>query len=847
VSNLFGSLTSSNALLTVLTAPPCATPPTGLVSWWAAEGNALDSADSNHGTLQGGATFALGMAGQAFSFNGQNGSVLVPDSTNLRLTNQVTIEAWVNTRSSSAAGSVVSKVSTATGDNGYAFLVVGNTLQGFFNSPGQGWPSQRIISGPVINTGVWYHVAFTYDQSATRLYCNGVAVATNVIGAHAIAASASNVRIGNDDSGNSPFEGLIDEPAVYNRALSDAEIAAIYNAGSSGKCPPAPATNCASPPAGLVGWWAGEGSALDSTGVNSGSVQGATTFAPGVAAQAFNFSPASGTVVVPDSPSLRLTNQLTIEAWINARSTNGNYGLVCKDGGAGGNNGYQFVLNGNMLQGLFNSPGQPWPSASISSSGIIGTGAWYHVAFTYDQSVMMLYCNGRPVATNAIGAKAIATSISKLHISGDDNNHAYFDGLIDEPSVYNRALSAAEIAGIYNAGSSGKCGLPPSIMLQPQGQTATAGANVSFTAAASGTPPLSYQWQLNSAPIAGATASALVLTNLQDGQAGTYRVVVSNPFGSVTSSNAGLTVLPAPPCATPPTGLVSWWAGESNAFDLAGTNNGALQGVVSFSPGEVGQAFNFNPASGTVVVPDSPSLRLTNQLTIEAWINARTLSGSSGYVIVSKLGGAGGNNGYQFNLIGNTIQGLFNSPGQAWPSASLFSGPVITTGVWYHVAYTYDQSAIKLYCNGLPVATNVIGAKAIAASISRLRISGDDNNHSYFDGLIDEPAVYNRALSDAEIAAIYNAGSSGKCKTSPLTPPFLALEPASQTLPAGGAANLVLTVPTEAGATYVVEYKETLADPTWHELTTIAGTGSSIPISDNRLTNTTRFYRVRVR
>jgi hypothetical protein len=57
----------------------------------------------------------------------------------------------------------------------------------------------------------------------------------------------------------------------------------------------------------------------------------------------------------------------------------------------------------------------------------------------------------------------------------------------------------------------------------------------------------------------------------------------------------------------------------------------------------------------------------------------------------------------------------------------------------------------------------VIGPRAIAVSSTSLRISGADN-HVYFDGLIDEPSVYNRALSDGEIAAIYNAGSAGKCQ-----------------------------------------------------------------------------------
>jgi hypothetical protein len=59
--------------------------------------------------------------------------------------------------------------------------------------------------------------------------------------------------------------------------------------------------------------------------------------------------------------------------------------------------------------------------------------------------------------------------------------------------------------------------------------------------------------------------------------------------------------------------------------------------------------------------------------------------------------------------------------------------------------------------------------------------------------------------------------------------------------------TFMFTVPTEVGPTYVVEYKDSLKDPSWHVLTTIAGTGFSIPISDNGLTNSTRFYRVRVR
>lgn len=87
---------------------------------------------------------------------------------------------------------------------------------------------------------------------------------------------------------------------------------------------------------------------------------------------------------------------------------------------------------------------------------------------------------------------------------------------------------------------------PPTITTQPQNQTVAAGGSATFTVAATGTEPLSYQWKFNGTDIAGATSPSLTLANVQSSNAGNYTVAVSNAGGSITSTAAVLTVLSAP-------------------------------------------------------------------------------------------------------------------------------------------------------------------------------------------------------------------------------------------------------------------------------------------------------------
>lgn len=118
---------------------------------------------------------------------------------------------------------------------------------------------------------------------------------------------------------------------------------------------------------------------------------------------------------------------------------------------------------------------------------------------------------------------------------------------------------------------------PPVITTQPQDKTAIIGDNVSFTVAASGTAPFTYQWSFGGTAISGATSATYNLTNAQTANAGNYTVTVTNAFGSATSNAAKLTVNPpgVPPTITTQPVNQSAVIGTSASFSVTATGTPA--------------------------------------------------------------------------------------------------------------------------------------------------------------------------------------------------------------------------------------------------------------------------------
>ncbi len=214
----------------------CAPPPSGLVSWWRAEGNATDFIGINNGTLVNNTSFASGRVGQAFTFDEVGDYVTVPDHPSLNPTAAITVDSWIFSNNSSLAPAIVKKASATSG---YALELSVDSSQALFwvnlGSGGSGgW-----ISSPAggLTQGIWTHVAGVYDGTSVSLYINGLLIGSTPAPG-AIVPSANDLNIGRDPSNSARFfNGLIDEAAIFNRALSAQEIATIYNAGSAGQCP----------------------------------------------------------------------------------------------------------------------------------------------------------------------------------------------------------------------------------------------------------------------------------------------------------------------------------------------------------------------------------------------------------------------------------------------------------------------------------------------------------------------------------------------------------------------------------------------------------------------------------
>jgi hypothetical protein len=219
-----------------------------------------------------------------------------------------------------------------------------------------------------------------------------------------------------------------------------------------------------------------------------------------------------------------------------------------------------------------------------------------------------------------------------------------------------------------------------------------------------------------------------------------------------------------------PSGLVSWWRGESNIVDSVGTNNGAVYVplvTLSYIPGQYGQAFGFS--GGFVQIPDAADLRPLTNLTVQAWV--RSVSPGLFTYIISKSQSVGGaaKSSYGFECGSNNGNILF----YVYDGTNRIEAPVTPANVpwdgnWHLATGTYDGSTVRLYLDSIEVGSGTAATNNIDYSNPAPLVFGDFGvgGGNPFSGDVDEVKVFNIAMSASDVVNTYldpndSAGTNG--------------------------------------------------------------------------------------
>lgn len=335
---------------------------------------------------------------------------------------------------------------------------------------------------------------------------------------------------------------------------------------------------------------------------------------------------------------------------------------------------------------------------------------------------------------------------------------------------------------------------PPAILIQPTNQTANAGAQVTFSVAANGSIPMSFQWRKNGANLSGKTDATLTLNNVSSADAGDYSVVVSNSSGTQTSANATLTVngevsqppsiLSQPISQTVPVGakvnfsvtangsgqLMYQW--KKNGADLAGQTSSALT---------INSAASADAGDYTVTVSNSTGV--TNSAVAKL-----TIGGSGAPMIVLQPQD-------QAAAAGTSATFAVNAQGSA--------------------TLTYQWKLNGVNISGATSATlTITNVQASSAGKYQVVVSNSDGTATSAEANLS--VVLQTAVP--RITAVLKSSTDN---------------------------SVSISVTTRAGKTYTLETQVTINASTWNQVSTQQGDGSVKTLTDANASGSVRFYRVR--
>jgi hypothetical protein len=207
-----------------------------IVAYWNFNGNANDYFGNYNGTVSGVTqsttypTFNISGNGSthSYSFDGTNNYISIPDSADFDFgTGDWSTSFWIKTSQINSYPTIISRKHTGTANEWAIFLEAGKI---FYYSKIGATTTSDTISNSVVNNNVWNFVTITQESSVVKCYINGVLDKTSSVSFTNNIVSSQEIWIGWDNA-NAKFNGYIDEPSIFNKALSLTEIQEIYNYG----------------------------------------------------------------------------------------------------------------------------------------------------------------------------------------------------------------------------------------------------------------------------------------------------------------------------------------------------------------------------------------------------------------------------------------------------------------------------------------------------------------------------------------------------------------------------------------------------------------------------------------
>ncbi len=433
------------------------------------------SGNQNHGTITG-ATWASGLSGNPqTALMGQSRPMVfdgVDDGVDLNhhfndvfSAGSWSMSAWVILSEGYAIDGMITDKYT-----GHKFEVLGSKLPkiSIYMTSYYG-----VTGVTALNENELYHLTITYDGTTFKLYVNGALDNSNAESNKYHNDTGHNFEIGKaGDFGAGFFDGFIGDVTYWNTALDADEVSELYNSGT-----PLNALNH-SQAENLVGYWRndGDGTWVDRVGSNDGTVNGTpdVIMLPegdnGRDSQGFfltNPREASlnlagdGYVEVEDDATLDITGALSLECWIKSSALDGDDGGLmskCSDGvkyfGSNTDKSYSIGILNNVLYFQLSDGTNSRDCSGNIASEIDGN--WHHIVATWDGTSnpngMKIYIDGVLTFQNTATGLTSIQSLSSVFDIGGYTTQWEYNGSIDEPKVYNRALSLSEIKRNYRAG-----------------------------------------------------------------------------------------------------------------------------------------------------------------------------------------------------------------------------------------------------------------------------------------------------------------------------------------------------------------------------------------------------------